>query len=124
MLVPGLGRDVAEVALRIVDAGAVDQDVDPADAASAALATACLSPTSSAIASQLPSALIAFSACFERVVRCGPEITTCAPAARELDAAGEADARAAAGDPGDFTLQGLPSGILRGAEKDLRSVPC
>ena len=31
-LVPGLGRDVEEVALRIVDAGAVDQDVDPADA--------------------------------------------------------------------------------------------
>src|SRR5688572_21173061 len=80
---------------------------------SAALATACLLPTSSAIASQLPAALIAFSAAAS-VSWPRPEMTTCAPAR----ASSIAPARPMP-DPPPVIHATLPPSILSRAEKNL-----
>src|SRR3954470_15909276 len=85
---------------------------------SAALATACLLPTSRAITSQLPSALIAFSAAAS-VSWLRPEITTCIP----LRASSSPPARPIPEPPpviqAVFPFKELASGILRGAKKHL-----
>src|ERR1044071_514736 len=84
---------------------------------SAALATACLLPTSSAIASQLPSALIAFSAA-ARVSWLLPEITTCTP----LRASSRPPARPIPEPPpviqAVFPFNELASGILRSTKEN------
>src|SRR3954470_15934161 len=92
--VPGLGRHVEEVALRIVDAGAVDEDIDPADALRglghgllvADVERDWLAPADG------PARLLSGG---ERVVAAARDHDV-QPAARELEAAGEPDSRAAA----------------------------
>src|SRR3954468_13923670 len=85
---------------------------------SAALATACLLPTSRAITSRLPTALIAFSAAAS-VSWLRPEITTCSP----LRASSRPPASPIPDPPpviqAVFPFKELASGILRGAEKHL-----
>src|SRR6267142_500585 len=85
---------------------------------SAALATACLLPTSSAIASQLPTALMAFSAAAS-VSWLLPEMTTWTP----LRASSSPPARPIPEPPpviqAVFPLRELASGILSGAKQNL-----
>src|SRR4051794_9678880 len=85
---------------------------------SAALATACLLPTSRAITSQLPTALIAFSAAAS-VSWLRPEITRCIP----LRASSSPPARPIPEPPpviqAVLPFKELASGILRGAKKHL-----
>src|SRR4051812_9018577 len=86
---------------------------------SAALATACLLPTSSAIASQLPTALIAFSAAAS-VSWLRPEITTWTPPR----ASSRPPARPIPEPPPViqtvFPFNELAPGILRGAKEHFR----
>ena len=98
---------VAPVALRIVQSGAVDQDVDLAVARQDAMrhpATAGASVTSSASTS-------AAAACGNDAASDTstsprrPDSTTVAPAAASRLRARQADAGARAGDPGDFSVQ-------------------
>src|SRR5262249_37058701 len=85
---------------------------------SAALATACLLPTSRAIASQLPTALMAFSAAAS-VSWLRPEMTTRAP----MRASSSPPARPIPEPPpviqAVFPFRKLASGILRRAEERL-----
>src|SRR3954467_2246239 len=100
--VPSLGRHIEEVTLRIVDSGAVHQDIDPADALRRlghGLLVADVERDRLAAADSLDRLL----GRGERVVAAARD-PDAPPAARELEAAGESDSRAAAGDPGGFSL--------------------
>src|SRR6185436_9656579 len=104
-LVPGLDRNVAEVALRVVDAGAVDQDVDVAVALEDRLRRLRhlfmirdVERDRLAAARRLELLLTG-----KQGFPASSGDDDVSAGFGELDAAGQADTRTAAGDPGDLT---------------------
>src|SRR5439155_20620981 len=106
-LVPAVDRDVPEVALRQVDARAVDEDVD----AAVALEDRGGDLRHLGLVGDVHRERLALAGRLELLFGGGqgflaaPRDDDVRAGARELDRAGEADPRAAAGDPGDFAAQ-------------------
>src|SRR5207244_2758000 len=104
-LIPAVDRNVSEVALRQVDARAVDEDVD----AAMALEDRRGGLSHLGLVGDVHGDGLALAGRLELLFGGGqgflaaPRDDDMRAGARELDRAGEADARAAAGDPGNLT---------------------
>ncbi len=105
-LVPGVERNVPEIALRAVDAGAVDQDVDVA----VALEDRLRGARHFRLVGDVERDRLAAARRLQLLLACRQRFAA-APGDHhvraglgELDAAREPDARAPAGDPGHLTV--------------------